>query len=381
MSSNNPQEERIKVIYYSEGWGLGGIESYIMLTATNLDPEKFTFDVFCTHDWHNTHDNLLEEYGARRYTVFPNRRPNLLWRTLKGAYEWSRVLQSNDYDVVHINTMNGMGFLYSRIAQKCGVPQRIVHSHNSDFGNSFRIIKKLAHAYGKKMWKKSATTRFSCSDDAGRYLFDEDTFHIIRNCVDTERFQFNPKKRERIRQDLEIDGNALVFGSVGRIVEQKKPIFQVQALRELRNMGVDAHLLLVGSGPLENEVREYAQKQQISDRVHLYEGTASPEDFYSALDIFSMPSSFEGFGITVVEAMTCGCPCLLSKNVPAFNFDLELKEREHNDNPQAWARHIEKMFLKNRTKDRKQGKALIERLGYGHLEAAKQVEPFYTCSK
>lgn len=366
-----------RILYYSEGWGLGGIESYIMLAATGLDRSEFSFDVFCTHDWDDSHDQALEEVGARRFAVFEGHRPNLVKRTLVSGWRWRQLLRREHYDVVHVNTMNGMGFMYAWLAARQGVPVRLVHSHNSGFGVGHRVLKSIFHRAGQRLWSSYATDRLACSREAGEYLFGDRPFRFVRNSVDTERFAFDAAVRAEVRAELGITDGALLFGSVGRIVEQKNPLFQVEVLRHLVDSGVDAALILAGAGPLEKATLARAKELGVSARVHLPGGTKHAERYYCALDVFSMPSVFEGFGITVIEAMASGCPCVLSDQIPVFDFDVYLERRESIKDPQAWAETIESMYRASRSWSRNDGKELVEESGYGRADAVAQVLSLY----
>lgn len=370
-------KRRKRILYYSEGWGLGGIESYIMLTAASLDRGEFDFDVFCTHDWDSSHDAAIEAAGGRRFVVFEGRKPSLPVRLVASARAFRSLLASTRYDIVHINTMNGMGFIYARIAQKAGVPVRIVHSHNADFGAGSRGIKSIAHRLGKVLWSRSATARLACSQDAGVYLHDSAQFTVIRNCIDTVRFQYDECLRRQTRHALGVGEETLVFGAVGRMDQQKNPVFQVEILSSLLAHSVDAMLVLAGSGPEEGRTRQRAAELGVSDRVFFVGATTRAENFYNALDLFSMPSTFEGFGITVLEAMACGLPCLVSSNVPEYDFDSARIVREDIGNAVVWAERIREIHTKWADTDRSEGAGEIERIGYGIDAAFEQVAGFY----
>lgn len=325
-----------RILFYSEGWGLGGIETFIMNTIRELPRDQFQCDVFCTHDWSDAHDEELASLGAHRYCVFHGFKPNQLKRLTTSPREFRKLLRKNTYDVVHICTMNGMGFLYSNIARQENVPVRIVHSHNSDFGEGHRSIKAIFHQIGKTLWKRSATQLVACSSDAGQYLFDSSAYMLIPNGIYPNEYKFDETMRIQVREFLGIPENALLIGSVGRIAEAKRPFFQVDILEELRAAGVNAYLLLVGDGPLLSSVREYSARKNLTEYVRFPGAKSNPQGYYSALDVFTMPSSFEGFGLSLIEAASSGLPCYTSSHIPKLPYPLKRVKSVSGDNVEDW---------------------------------------------
>lgn len=313
-------EDRRKVLLYSESWGTGGIESFVMNVIRALGQQpKYVCDVFSTHDSNNGYDAEIREYGGNRYCIFKGYRPNLLKRTIVSAVRFNDLLKRHHYDVVHINTMNGMGFMYAAIAKHHGVPCRIVHSHNSAFGEGGRAIKSMAHNFGKLAFGGSATVRLACSKAAGEYLFDAKPFAVIKNSIDIDRFRFDAKARDEVRMQLDILPDAFVLGTVGRLESVKNPLFLVDVLSGLRASGRSAVLVLVGDGSLREDVANKAKELGVSDEVRMPGKTPTPGRYLSAMDVFCMPSLFEGAPFSAIEAAANGLPELLSTNIPTMD--------------------------------------------------------------
>lgn len=366
-----------RVLFYSEGWGLGGIETFIMNTIRELPRDQFQCDIFCTHDWSDAHDEELSSLGAHRYCVFHGFKPNQLKRLTTSSREFRKLLRKNSYDVVHICTMNGMGFLYSRIAQQEKVPVRIVHSHNSTFGQGHQLVKRLMHNAGKKLWKKTATQLIACSDEAGHYLFDNSPYVLLPNGIDTSQFQFSQKRRAAIRNKLDLPQEAFIFGSIGRIADVKQPLFQVDILRELQKKGIVAYLLLVGEGPLLETVRNHAQELGISEYLRLPGATSKPADYYSALDVFTMPSLFEGMPMVLIEAASTGLPCLTSMNVPKLPSPLEQVHQVAKSTASFWADEVREFSRSNQIGERKTACIEVQHAGYSLDTMVKKLAGIY----
>lgn len=326
-----------KILYYSEGWGLGGIERFIMNVTSQLDPIDYSFDIFCTHDWDSSYDSKIKEMGARRYTVFHNYKPNLLVRLIISSFEWYKLIKRNKYDIVHINTMNGVGFVYSFIAWILKVPIRIVHSHNSSFGTGNYFVKKTIHEFSKFMFGFSATIRLACSNVAGIYLFNKRKFVVIPNGIIEKDFVFTTEDRRQIRNELGLSENTILIGNVARLSEAKNPFFQVELLHELIKEGIEAHLLLVGEGELHRSVIGFSRQLNVENYVSMPGLTNNPSKYMSALDVFSVPSKFEGLPMSLVEAAANGLPCIVSDTCSVPEIDGAIFQKISLNSISDWA--------------------------------------------
>lgn len=332
---------KLNVLLYSEGWGNGGIESFIVNLIKTVDQEKFSFDVFCTHDTDSIYNKMLNNQSISRYVVFQGYKPNLIKRLFASVRAWRNQLSQKQYDAVHINTMNGIGFIYAAIAERAGVPVRIVHSHNSRFGCGMESIKQVAHRLGRTLWQKSATVQLACSRDAGKYLFGDTAFSVLPNAIDVDRFRYSKENRKTIRNKLNIGEDEILLGNLGRLSEAKNPLFQLDIFSEFLQDNPEAKYLMVGKGELDEVVSDAIQKNNLASSVIRIDGTDRPEDVYSALDVFLMPSLFEGLGMTCIEAQCNGLPVLASDKIPQ-EVDLTdlIKHESLNSNKCLWAEDI-----------------------------------------
>lgn len=305
-----------KVLVYEEAWGQGGIETFLMNLFRKLQGKGFDFTLFSTWDWNNKLDRELESLGVNRWTSFADYKPGQLTRLRDGSAAYGKLIDCVGCDVSYVNTMNGMGFLWSEVAKRKGVAIRIVHSHNSAFGSGGAVVKTIAHGFGKDILGDSPTKRLAVSGDAGRYLFGRHSFEIVNNGIDIKRFAYNSSARTRIRDQFHIPRNALLVGSIGRIVEAKNPLFQLRVFAAMLRKVPDAFYLMVGDGDMRDETADAAVELGISDRVFMPGYLADPSPVYSALDCFLMPSLFEGLATVRIESQCAGCPVVCSDSLP-----------------------------------------------------------------
>ena len=138
---------------------------------------------------------------------------------------------------------------------------------------------------------------------------------VIHNSVDTVRFAPDPTKRAAMRKKLKLPIDALVAGFVGRIEKQKRPEALIDVFAALKKRFENLYLVIVGSGPLEQNVRNQAAKLGVSDSVIFTGWQLQVEDFIPGFDVVLQLSRNEGFGTSTAEAMACGVP-VVGTDVP-----------------------------------------------------------------
>lgn len=102
----------------------------------------------------------------------------------------------------------------------------------------------------------------------------------------------------------------IAFLWIGRLEEEKNPLFAVQLLEIARKNGHDAGLILVGSGSIENDLREYVRARGLERYVEFTGWQENLVSYFSAADIMLVTSSYEGYGMALIEALSAGVPVL-----------------------------------------------------------------------
>lgn len=175
--------------------------------------------------------------------------------------------------------------------------------------------------------------------DACRYLLDHNDLHIvalhdnmarqieemfgikdvsvIRNGVNLDAFRNVAVSKEEKRRELNIPEDAYVIGQVGRFDYQKNPEFTVMLFNELIKEKKNSKLMLVGRGKQEAQLRNQIRELDLEGKADMYISRSDIPELLKAMDVFILPSRFEGFGIVLVEAQAAGLPCVVSDNIPS----------------------------------------------------------------
>jgi glycosyltransferase involved in cell wall biosynthesis len=139
-------------------------------------------------------------------------------------------------------------------------------------------------------------------------MFDFSRINVIYNGIDLDHYD-NIQAPGMLKKE---DG-CIFIGAAGRLEEQKNHRALVYVAKKLTERGLNFRIFIAGTGSLENDILQLARKEGVSDRLILT-GFADPlKAFLQCLDIFVLPSFFEGFGFVIIEAMACSRP------VVAFN--------------------------------------------------------------
>lgn len=291
----------------------GGIESNMMNYFRHIDSNKIHID-FVVHGFEKgVYDDEILENGSKIFHVpVKSRDPFGNVKALQ------KIFSNNNYTIVHSH-MDAMSYIPLKIAKQCGVPCRIAHSHNTDYLTNIRI-KRALNDYAKKRLPTVSTDLFACSKSAGEWLFgtervNKNLVRIVPNAIEVDKYKFNNDNRKDIRKRLGIPDDAYVIGHVGRFDYQKNQSFLVDVFKKIQKSNPKAHLIMVGDGVDKNSIIDKIKYENIFN-VHIEPACAEVEKFYSAFDVFVLPSHFEGLGIVLIEAQANGLECIASDTVP-----------------------------------------------------------------
>jgi len=196
--------------------------------------------------------------------------------------------------------------LYGRLAAfREGVPA-VCTIHNT-------YARPKAHRRFINWWLARRTARIIAvskpvRDDIIQYdHVDPSRIVVIPNGVEWEKFDI-PESRRQVRERIGLAVDRFAVGSIGRFEEQKGLRYLLEAIQIMKTEGKDVSLLLAGSGKEEVTLREQAARAGIEDSV-LFLGTRRDvADLYRAMDVFALPSLWEGGPITLLEAMASRLP-------------------------------------------------------------------------
>lgn len=338
----------IRVAQIIGKWLGGGVESVVMNYYRHIDRNKIQFDFICDDDSTDIPYEEIEKLGGKVILIPPYQ------KFFKYHKELKKVLKEGHYKIVHshINTLS----VFSLYAAKCaGVPIRIAHSHSTT--NKKEIKKNLIKQFLRPFSKVFATHYMCCSELAGRWLFGNKTYNegkvfLLNNAIEIDKFKYNEEVRKLKRKELNISDDTLVIGHVGRFVEQKNHKFLIDIFNELHKQKENSILLLMGHGPLMNEIKEKVKSLELDNYVKFLGQRNDTNELYQAMDIFCLPSLYEGLPVVGIEAQASGLLCFFSntmtKETKVINSTIFLPL---NDSANKWKNIIINNFKNYRRMD------------------------------
>ena len=296
--------DKIRILHILGSMNMGGIQTFLMNVFRKIDREKYAFDFACMNS-KNLFQEEIESLGGNLYCIGRYRK---IGKHRRALYE---LLDKNKYDYVHIHSGNAICVIDAILVKMYDRKQKVIyHSHNAS-----AKMKKI-HAFFKLLIPFFTDLRFACSNEAAQWMYpksivDKKRYAVISNGIDVEKFKYSKDTAVEVRAELGLN-DELVVGHVGRIDKQKNHKFLLEIFSKIVDKKANSKLLLVGTGPLENEIRALAEKLGIQDKV-LFGGLRKDvERVLCACDVFCLPSLFEGLGIVNIEAQACGLPCYIS---------------------------------------------------------------------
>ena len=281
-----------------------GVTSYAMNYFRRLDHDSVKMDFAVYRKWENPYEEEIQAAGSRVFLLPPIKK---LPAHIKACNE---VLKNGQYDVIHDNSML-VTYPMMKIAKRY-VPVRILHSHNSKLGETEKKEKRNARFLPFLL--RQANEYAACSDLAAKAMFGDKEYEFIPNFVDADNYQYDESIRQSIRHEMNAEGKK-VIATVGRVAAQKNPFFALDVFDLVAEQIPEAEYWWIGSGPLDKEVAEYAGSLIHADKVKLLGSRNDMKELYQAVDLFFLPSIFEGLPVTGVEAQAMGLPCVISDSV------------------------------------------------------------------
>lgn len=227
----------------------------------------------------------------------------------------ARMMRSLQPDVVHSRNWGGIEAVPA--ARFAGVPV-VIHSEHGYELDSLerlpyrrRIFRRAAYAMADAVFANSRELR---DYHARQAWIHGDSVRVIRNGVDTDRFQPQPSMRRQFRQELGVPHDSLLLGSVGRLVTIKDHITLLKAASLLAAQGVNLKVLLVGAGPEMAKLQtQVAEDANLVGRVIFTGASDRVPELLNAMDVFVLPSRGEGMSNTLLEAMASALPVVASR--------------------------------------------------------------------
>lgn len=365
--------EPVRILHLVTAMNRGGLETMIMNYYREIDRSKVQFDFLVHSPEPGAFDEEIRALGGRIFTVPRLKIQNIIryWVALNKFLS-----EHKEYKILHSH-LNAMSGIPLAVAKGKRVPVRIAHSHSTRIQNARRatLLNKL-----KKITPLVATDLLACSADAGRFMFGESDFAVVRNAIDPDKFKFNVETREDVRAELGIQQGDVLIGNVGNLRALKNHIFLLKIFKDLVKELPEARLAIVGKDAGElDRLQEFVMENNLECKVIFTGARPDVHRILQALDVFVMPSIYEGLPVVSIEAQATGLPCLFSSTVTnelALSSECDFLGLE--DPIEKWTNAIiQKSEGRLKIQERINASELLESGGYDVQVEAPKLQSFY----
>lgn len=248
-------------------------------------------------------------YNIKRNKVIFFQLPLFLISQFIAAF---RIVRKRHIHIIHANWMFPQGltaYLLFLITRK----PYIVTIRGADiYSISLSLYRWLMRKVLHSAKKIVVTSQHLASDVEKIFGFSQEKISVIPSGIDTTFFQYREGAVEKIKRKHHIDNKSILLFA-GRLVPEKGVDFLLRSLEKLVRENPRVFLLLVGSGPMKNDLELLTKRLGINNFVSFVGNISQDEmvDYYSACDIFILPSRKEGTPSTLLEAMSVGKPVVV----------------------------------------------------------------------
>lgn len=363
----------INVLYIVDRLGQrSGITSVVMNYLLNIKYSDIHIDIVVGDESEDKYIEKLKENGNKIYVM-----PKVTMYKLLSNIKWWMIFfrEHREYSVVHSHFSQIDAYVFM-IAKFYGVKKCISHSHSAALSDTkFKIVRNYILCYPIRIL---ADYWGACSELAGVALYGSKYTNSLRkfvlhNAINSSKFVFDAVKRKEIREQYNID-KKFVIGNIGRFYPQKNKIFLLKILKEMIKIEPNVCLLNIGDGIEEKEFIDIMYKNNLQDYVIMTGLVSNPQDYMQAMDVFVLPSLYEGLPVVGIEAQASGLPCIFSDTITR-EVDLlgsnEFISLKHS--PKYWSNRI----LQYRYLKRDDCSEKIKELGYDINFEAQKLADYY----
>ena len=337
---------------------MGGAETFMMKLYRKLDRERYQMDFIVSAE--GVYDKEVDSLGGKIYRI-----PLRTEHPFGSFFAIRKIVKENKYNSVLKLCDTPIGVTDLLAARMGGAKRVCVRSCNASSDDS--RLKETVNSILRPLFNRLAKVKFAPSLMAAEYTFgkkcvEKGKVSLLHNAVDIDHYSFNEEAGKNIRKELGVSEDAILFGHVGRFSHQKNHKFLIEIFEKINRQSNEARLVLVGSGGLENEIKDMVRTKGLSDKVLFLGNRSDIPEILSALNVFLLPSFYEGLPNTVVEAQATGLSCLVADTVTREANVAELVEYLPLGEAELWAEkclaaasaaradseYVRQAFLKNK---------------------------------
>lgn len=303
----------MKILFLIRSLDIGGAERQLVILAASLKQRGYSVKVIVFYKG-GVLENELRKAAVPVISLNKKRR----WDILEFLYRLIKIINNEKPDIVH--SYLTVANLLTVFLKCCFPALKIVwglRASNMDLKQYDRLSRVAGWCEAKfsKCPKGIIVNSQAGFEFAKLKGYAIEHMQVISNGIDTERFLPDVEKRATQRTVWGIKPSEILIGLVGRLDPMKgHPVF-LEAARHLVKDHPHFRFVCVGSGSkmYGQQLKNLSHAKLLEEKLFWVDSIEDVQSIYNALDILCLPSAFgEGFSNVVGEAMSCGCPAIVS---------------------------------------------------------------------
>lgn len=307
-NSGNKRNGKIRILHIAQA--AGGVERYLYMLFKHMNCEEYDNILLCSQDY-----NKSKFETVTKDCVQIEMRREIGIHDLNAIFRVRKVIKKYKPDIVYAHSSKAGAIV--RIANICIKNTCIYNPHGWAFNMECSSLKKGLYKTIEKALSFLCEKIICISDAEKESAIKNDICKQEKLCVIYNGIEISEKQDvcTLSRTQLGIPEEAFVVGMVGRLSKQKAPDIFIRAAELIKKEIPNAFFVMVGSGDLENDIKEYAKKHALEDSLLITGWVDEPNVYINCFDVATLLSRWEGFGLVLAEYM------LAEKPIVATNID------------------------------------------------------------
>ena len=292
----------MKVIILCSNLEAGGAQRAAIRLGKELNERNITTGNWFFHKKQDFFHDLPNINTILDYQI------NNIFDYIKLIYRLQNQLKESKPDAI-ISFLHYSNIIGLTVAYFCGIKIRIA-SHRNICTNDMSIIIRFIDAVCARWNIYTSITAVSESTKKSFKYYSKKDYNRIKVIHNGVNFIKTSLSKEECRKQLGIPKSKITIGNIGRLSKQKNQQLLIHTIARVP----DSILVIVGNGELKEEFEQLAKKLNVDTKVILLGELSESEIviFFKAIDIFAMPSLYEGLSNALIEALNAGLPIISS---------------------------------------------------------------------
>lgn len=298
---------RQKVLWLIKGLGLGGAEKLLSLSLPHIDREKYDYEVAYLLPWK---DALVDDFTRENIPVHCLNQSKAY--DVRAVWNLNKLLRQRNVDVLHVHLP--YSGIMGRIASRMSPVKAVVYTeHNlwQRYHKATSLFNKMTYRWNDAVIAVSREVERSIRDNYS--VNGKPALDVIHNGVDIEQLQSVVDTGRDIRPEFGIPADHALVAHVANFTPKKRHCDLLHAIKLVKDQNPKVTFILVGQGPLQDQMKEQATELGINDNVVFAGFRLDAADIMAAADMFVLPSQFEGMPVSMLEAMALGTPVIAAR--------------------------------------------------------------------